>query len=181
MLSFPDMLCMYSLLYIYIYLYIKDSGRKLAGEMKAVFLETSAKDHHCASDIFIKSLIQIEKVCRHRHLYINRVVSKEIQLWDGIIFFICIDFWQTPKNGNPCTHMGEHRQSTLLIVSLVEKIVVVAQEQFIIILLLYFLTIAFMNINDTKTFDQPYRYLISIWVHQLYYRVSSKQLIQFIQ
>jgi len=39
----------------------QDSGRKLAGEMKAVFLETSAKDHHCASDIFIKSLIQIEK------------------------------------------------------------------------------------------------------------------------
>jgi hypothetical protein len=30
--------------------------------MKAMFLETSAKDNQCASDIFIKSLIQIEKV-----------------------------------------------------------------------------------------------------------------------
>nr|ALS05035.1 GTP-binding protein Rheb-like isoform X1 [Centropages dorsispinatus] len=39
----------------------QDSGRKLAVEMKVVFLETSAKDHQCASDIFIKSLMQIEK------------------------------------------------------------------------------------------------------------------------
>jgi hypothetical protein len=30
--------------------------------MKAVFLETSAKDNQCASDVFLKSLMQIEKV-----------------------------------------------------------------------------------------------------------------------
>jgi len=39
----------------------QDTGRKMAGEMKAIFLETCAKDNQCASDIFIKSLMQIEK------------------------------------------------------------------------------------------------------------------------
>jgi hypothetical protein len=37
------------------------TGRKLAADMKAVFLETSAKDNHCATDLFTKSIIQIEK------------------------------------------------------------------------------------------------------------------------
>lgn len=41
---------------------VQEAGKKLAGDMKAMFLETSAKDNQCASDIFIKSLIQIEKV-----------------------------------------------------------------------------------------------------------------------
>ena len=40
----------------------KEEGRKLANTMKAVFLETSAKDNQCASDVFFKSLMQIEKV-----------------------------------------------------------------------------------------------------------------------
>ena len=34
----------------------------MAINMKAEFLETCAKDNQCASDIFLKSLIQIEKV-----------------------------------------------------------------------------------------------------------------------
>ena len=33
--------------------------------------------------------------------------------------------WWTPKKGNPNTHLGEHRPSTLLTVFYVEKIVVV--------------------------------------------------------
>jgi hypothetical protein len=41
---------------------LQDEGRKLANTMKAVFLETSAKDNQCASDVFFKSLMQIEKV-----------------------------------------------------------------------------------------------------------------------
>jgi len=41
---------------------LKEEGRKLANTMKAVFLETSAKDNQCASDVFFKSLMQIEKV-----------------------------------------------------------------------------------------------------------------------
>lgn len=39
----------------------QDQGRKVAGEMKAMFLETCAKDNQNASDIFLKSLMQIEK------------------------------------------------------------------------------------------------------------------------
>jgi Ras family protein len=38
------------------------TGRKLAADMKAVFLETSAKDNQCAMDLFTKSILQIEKV-----------------------------------------------------------------------------------------------------------------------
>jgi len=37
------------------------TGKKLAADMKAVFLETSAKDNQCAMDLFMKSIIQIEK------------------------------------------------------------------------------------------------------------------------
>ena len=32
--------------------------------------------------------------------------------------------WWTPKNGNPYTHMGKEKPSTLLTVSLVEEILV---------------------------------------------------------
>ena len=41
------------------------TGKKLAADMKAVFLETSAKDNQCAMDLFMKSIIQIEKVQNH--------------------------------------------------------------------------------------------------------------------
>ena len=41
----------------------QDQGRKVAGDMNALFLETCAKDNQNASDIFLKSLMQIEKVC----------------------------------------------------------------------------------------------------------------------
>lgn len=37
------------------------AGKKLATEMKAVFVETSAKDNQCAMELFTKSIIQIEK------------------------------------------------------------------------------------------------------------------------
>ena len=37
-------------------------GKKLAQDMKALFIETSAKDNQCAMDLFTKSIIQIEKV-----------------------------------------------------------------------------------------------------------------------
>lgn len=37
------------------------TGKKLATDMKAVFVETSAKDNQCAIDLFTKSIIQIEK------------------------------------------------------------------------------------------------------------------------
>lgn len=37
------------------------TGKKLAQDMKAMFLETSAKDNQCAMDLFTKSIIQIEK------------------------------------------------------------------------------------------------------------------------
>jgi len=36
-------------------------GKKLAADMKAIFLETSAKNNQCATDLFTKSIIQIEK------------------------------------------------------------------------------------------------------------------------
>jgi Ras family protein len=39
----------------------QDQGRKVAGDMNALFLETCAKDNQNASDIFLKSLMQIEK------------------------------------------------------------------------------------------------------------------------
>jgi len=39
----------------------QDQGKRMALDMKAEFLETCAKDNQCASDIFLKSLIQIEK------------------------------------------------------------------------------------------------------------------------
>ena len=38
------------------------TGRKLAQDLKAIFFETSAKDNHCATDLFTKAIIQIEKV-----------------------------------------------------------------------------------------------------------------------
>ena len=38
------------------------TGKKLAQDMKAHFIETSAKDNQCAMDLFTKSIIQIEKV-----------------------------------------------------------------------------------------------------------------------
>lgn len=37
------------------------TGRKLAQDMKAVFLETSAKDNQCATDLFTKTIVHIEK------------------------------------------------------------------------------------------------------------------------
>jgi len=37
------------------------TGKKLAADMKAIFLETSAKDNQCATDLFTKTIIQIEK------------------------------------------------------------------------------------------------------------------------
>jgi len=37
------------------------TGRKLAQDLKAIFFETSAKDNHCATDLFTKAIIQIEK------------------------------------------------------------------------------------------------------------------------
>ena len=43
----------------------------MAGEMKAIFLETCAKDNQCASDIFIKSLMQIEKV-KNRFIFCDQ-------------------------------------------------------------------------------------------------------------
>ena len=39
------------------------TGKKLAQDLKAAFFETSAKDNHCANDLFSKAIIQIEKVC----------------------------------------------------------------------------------------------------------------------
>ena len=38
------------------------TGKKLAQDLKAAFFETSAKDNHCANDLFSKAIIQIEKV-----------------------------------------------------------------------------------------------------------------------
>ena len=38
------------------------TGKKLAQDLKAMFFETSAKDNHCATDLFTKTIIQIEKV-----------------------------------------------------------------------------------------------------------------------
>ena len=38
------------------------TGKNLAQDLKAAFFETSAKDNHCANDLFSNALIQIEKV-----------------------------------------------------------------------------------------------------------------------
>ena len=38
------------------------TGKKLAQDLKAIFFETSAKENHCANDLFTKAIIQIEKV-----------------------------------------------------------------------------------------------------------------------
>ena len=45
------------------------TGKKLAQDMKAHFLETSAKDNQCAMDLFTKSIIQIEKVRQQDFIY----------------------------------------------------------------------------------------------------------------
>jgi Ras family protein len=39
----------------------EEQGKKSATDMKAVFLETSAKDNQNANDIFMKSILEIEK------------------------------------------------------------------------------------------------------------------------
>ena len=44
------------------------TGRKLAQDLKAIFFETSAKDNHCATDLFTKAIIQIEKVNKLKNL-----------------------------------------------------------------------------------------------------------------
>ena len=38
------------------------TGKKLAADLKAEFFETSAKDNNCATDLFTKTIIHIEKV-----------------------------------------------------------------------------------------------------------------------
>uniref|UniRef100_A0AAU7EBN4 Ras-like protein n=1 Tax=Eriocheir sinensis TaxID=95602 RepID=A0AAU7EBN4_ERISI len=38
-----------------------DQGRRLADHWKAVFLETSAKEHEAVSDIFTRAILEIEK------------------------------------------------------------------------------------------------------------------------
>ena len=44
------------------YILYQEQGKKSATDMKAVFLETSAKDNQNANDIFMKSILEIEKV-----------------------------------------------------------------------------------------------------------------------
>ena len=48
------------------------TGKKLAQDLKAAFFETSAKDNHCANDLFSKAIIQIEKV--YLESYITRAM-----------------------------------------------------------------------------------------------------------
>ena len=47
------------------------TGKKLAQDLKAAFFETSAKDNHCANDLFSKAIIQIEKV----YIFITRTAQ----------------------------------------------------------------------------------------------------------
>ena len=58
--------------------FCQDKGRKMAGEMKAIFLETCAKDNQCASDIFIKSLMQIEKVSYNLYFATTLMLDKQV-------------------------------------------------------------------------------------------------------
>ncbi|KAL3289546.1 hypothetical protein HHI36_022963 [Cryptolaemus montrouzieri] len=44
-----------------------EEGKRLAEEMKAIFLETSAKQNQAVSDVFHKLLLEIEKADGNMH------------------------------------------------------------------------------------------------------------------
>ena len=53
------------------------TGKKLAQDLKAAFFETSAKDNHCANDLFSKAIIQIEKVYLESHITRAMVINDQ--------------------------------------------------------------------------------------------------------